>query len=301
VNKRTIAVLKLLRPTQWLKSAFLFAPLIFSKHLFELMYFWQESLAFVCFCLISSIVYIINDMIDREADKLHPVKRNRPLATGIINSLHAIFVIIALIILLLIASPYLNSRFWLTGIIYTLINIAYSFWLKQIVLVDVFIVAAGFMLRVLAGVFAIDVVISPWLVLCTLFVSIFLAVSKRRSELILSAATDSYDTRPVLKLYDVAFMDQIITIAGSGMAISYALYTVAERTVMTFSTENLIFTTVFVLFGVFRYIFLLRNHKIDDNPMHILLSDLPMIVNVLAWFLSCVLIIYSHDLKMWIF
>ncbi len=161
---------------------------------------------------------------------------------------------------------------------------------------DVFIIAAGFMLRVLAGAFAIDVEISSWLMLCTLFVSVFLAISKRRGEAILTAAADSYASRPVLKQYDVAFMDQIMTIAASGMAISYALYTVAERTVNIFGTENLIFTTVFVLFGVFRYIFLMRNRKTDDNPMNLLLSDIPLIVNILFWFLACVFIIYSHEI-----
>jgi 4-hydroxybenzoate polyprenyltransferase len=189
--------------------------------------------------------------------------------------------------------PHLNSHFWYTIVLYGLLNLAYSFWLKRVVLVDVFIIAAGFMLRVLAGVFAIEVVISSWLILCTLFVSVFLGISKRRGELILSEATEAYTSRPVLKQYDIPFMDQIMTVAASGMAISYALYTVADRTVSIYGTENLIFTTVFVLFGVFRYIFLMRGRKTDDNPMHLLLSDAPMIVNILVWFLACVVIIYS--------
>jgi EamA domain-containing membrane protein RarD len=124
---------------------------------------------------------------------------------------------------------------------------------------------------------------------------VFLAVSKRRGESLLSSASESFDTRPVLKQYNLAFMDQIMTVVASGMAISYALYTVAERTVHTFKTENLIFTTVFVLFGIFRYIFIMRDRKIDDNPMHLLLSDAPMVVNILFWFLACVIIIYSHN------
>ena len=196
---------------------------------------------------------------------------------------------------------YLNLRFWYTIAVYAFLNIAYSLWLKQIVIVDVFIIAAGFMLRVLAGVFAIGVVISPWLILCSLFISIFLAVSKRRGELILSVSTDSYSSRPVLKHYDVMFMDQMMTVAASGTTISYALYTVAERTVNMFGTEYLIFTTVFVLFGIFRYIFLMRGEKTDDNPMHLLLNDLPSVVNILLWFLSCVFIIYFDDVNRLIF
>jgi 4-hydroxybenzoate polyprenyltransferase len=191
--------------------------------------------------------------------------------------------------------PHLNLHFWYTIVLYGLLNLAYSFGLKRVVLVDVFIIAAGFMLRVLAGVFAIEVEISSWLILCTLFVSVFLAVSKRRGELLFSSTIEFFDARPVLKQYNLAFMDQSMTIAASGMAISYALYTVADRTVTTFKTENLIFTTVFVLFGIFRYIFIMRDRKTDDNPMHLLLSDVPTIVNIMVWFLVCVVIIYSHN------
>jgi 4-hydroxybenzoate polyprenyltransferase len=178
--------------------------------------------------------------------------------------------------------------------------LAYSFWLKRIVIVDVFIIASGFMLRVLAGVFAIEVEISSWLVLCTLFVSVFLAISKRRGELILGESIEVLNTRPVLKQYDIKFIDQIMTVAAAGMAISYALYTVAQRTVNIYGTENLIFTTVFVLFGIFRYIFLMRKNKKDDNPMHLLLSDAPLMVNILLWFLACVFIIYSNEIMKWL-
>ncbi len=301
MKKKIIGAFNLLRPAQWLKNAFLFAPLIFSKHLFEATYFWRETLAFFGFCLVSSIVYIINDIADNEADKLHPIKKNRPLASGLLRLSDAVWVVLILLLFVIYLIPYLNLQFWYTIILYGFLNFAYSFWLKQIVIVDVFIVAAGFMLRVLAGVFAIEVEISSWLILCTLFVSVFLAISKRRGELMLSAATDSYTSRPVLKQYDVSFLDQIMTVAASGMAISYALYTVAERTVTIFGTENLIFTTVFVLFGIFRYIFLMRSRKTDDNPMHLLLSDVPLIVNILLWFIICVLIIYYHDTTRWIF
>ena len=301
MKKKIVGVFTLLRPSQWLKNVFLFAPLIFSKHLFETSYFWQEVLAFVCFCLVSSIVYVVNDIADREADKLHPIKRNRPLASGFLRLSDAVIVILILLTFVICLTPYLSLRFWYTIALYGILNIAYSFWLKQVVIVDVFIVAAGFMLRVLAGVFAIEVVISSWLILCTLFVSVFLAISKRRGEMMLSTATDSYASRPVLKQYDVAFMDQIMTVAASGMAISYALYTVAERTVTIYGTENLIFTTVFVLFGIFRYLFLIRERKTEDNPMHLLLNDVPLIVNILLWFLACVFIIYFHETVKWIF
>ena len=301
MKNKIVGTFFLLRPTQWLKNVFIFAPLIFSKHLFEATYFWRATLAFVVFCLVSSIVYVIYDIADSEADKLHPIKRKRPLASGILRHSDAVIVIILLLAVVIALISSLSATFWYAIALYGCINIAYSFWLKQIVIVDVFIIAAGFMLRVLAGVFAIEVVISSWLVLCTLFVSVFLAISKRRGEMLLSAETDLYASRPVLKQYDVIFMDQMMTVAASGMAISYALYTVAERTVTIFGTENLLFTTVFVLFGIFRYIFLMRARKTDDNPMHLLLSDIPLIVNVLLWFLTCISIIYIHDFARKIF
>jgi 4-hydroxybenzoate polyprenyltransferase len=290
---KILGTFKILRPSHWLKNTFLFAPLIFAKHLFDVPYLWREILAFCGFCLISSTIYIVNDIFDCESDKLHPIKRNRPLASGAIGILEACFIIVILLVCIICMVPYLNLNFWYSVILYGFLNLAYSFGLKRVVLVDVFIVAAGFMLRVLAGVFAIEVEISSWLILCTLFVSVFLAVSKRRGELMFSSTSDSFNTRPVLKQYDLAFMDQIMTIAASGMAISYALYTVADRTVRTFKTENLIFTTVFVLFGIFRYIFIMRYRKTDDNPMHLLLSDAPTMVNIIVWFLICVVIIYS--------
>lgn len=292
--------IKLLRPQQWVKNAFLVAPLIFSKRLFVAEYFEVTILALIVFSLVSSAVYIINDIADREADKQHPIKRERPIASGKISVPEAIAILIVVIVVILLAGRNLNDKFHLTAGIYFVLNLAYSFGLKRVILVDVFVIAAGFMLRVLAGAFAIAVLISPWLVLCTLFVSVFLAISKRRGELLLTTGTNGYTGRLVLHDYDLPLMDQLMTIAAAGMAISYALYTVAERTVLIFGTDNLIFTTVFVLFGIFRYLFLVRKKKIDDNPAHLLISDAVMVINVLAWFASCVAIIYWNDVKDWL-
>ena len=300
MTEKLKASITLLRPQQWVKNAFLVAPLIFSKHLFSIQYVKTTFLALVVFSLVSSSVYIINDIADREADKLHPVKKNRPLASGKITIPHALFVLIVIIAMIVLAGRGLDYRFHLTALIYFLLNLAYSFGLKKVILLDVFIIAAGFMLRVLAGAFAISVLISPWLVLCTLFVSVFLAISKRRGELLLTTQTDGISGRAVLREYDVALMDQLMTIAAAGMAISYALYTVAERTVTIFGTENLIFTTVFVLFGIFRYLFLVRKKESDDNPAHVLITDLAMVLNVVAWFASCVVIIYWNEIKNWV-
>ena len=294
------ASIRLLRPQQWVKNAFLVAPLIFSKHLFGLEYATTTILALVVFSLVSSSVYIINDIADREADRQHPVKKNRPIASGRISIPEAIVVLVFVFAVIAIVGKDLNYRFHLTAIIYFLLNLAYSFGLKKVILVDVFVIAAGFMLRVLAGAFAIAVLISPWLVLCTLFVSVFLAISKRRGELLLTTRTEGYSGRAVLREYDLGLMDQLMTIAAAGMAISYALYTVADRTVTIFGTDNLIFTTVFVLFGIFRYLFLVRKNERDDNPAHLLITDIAMVFNVIAWFASCVIIIYWNEIRNWV-
>ncbi len=294
-----MAVLRLLRPQQWLKNFFIFAPLIFSKHLFQEGYFWTSSLAFLVFSLLSSTVYVINDIADREADRLHPVKRNRPIAARKISVAQAAGISVVLLGIVGILLSQLNSKFLFVAAIYFVLNVGYSFFLKHVILVDVFIVAAGFMLRVLAGAFAIDVQVSEWLVLCTLFVSLFLSISKRRGEFLLVRNSESYQGRAVLRQYEVEFMDQMMTIAAAGMAISYALYTVAERTVSVFGTANLIFTTVFVLFGIFRYLYIVRVRKTDDNPTHLLVTDAAMIINVAAWFVVCVVIIYFDEIKAW--
>jgi 4-hydroxybenzoate polyprenyltransferase len=294
------SVLRLLRPVQWLKNFFLFAPLIFSKHLFDAAYVLTAGEAFVVFALLSSTVYIFNDIADRESDRLHPTKRHRPIASGKLSIAQAIGIAIVLLVLIGLLMTQLNSKFLFVASVYFVLNMGYSFFLKQVILVDVFIVASGFMLRVLAGAFAINVHVSEWLVLCTLFVSLFLSISKRRGELMIVKNTPDFEGRAVLREYDVEFLDQMMTVAASGLAISYALYTVAERTISVFGTSSLIFTTVFVLFGIFRYLYLVRIRKTEDNPTHMLTTDLVTILNIVAWFLVCVVIIYFTEIKTWL-
>ncbi|HXG38975.1 MAG TPA: decaprenyl-phosphate phosphoribosyltransferase [Bacteroidota bacterium] len=290
--ERLKATLSILRIPQWIKNFFLFAPLIFSKHLFEPGYFWKEVVAFTVFCLISSTAYVINDIADRDVDQRHPIKRTRPLAAGTLTIPAAIALALVLLVTSVVLAKDLPVNFQMIATLYIVLNVAYSFWLKHVILLDVFIVAAGFMIRVLAGAYAIDVATSHWLVLCTLFVSLFLSTSKRRGELVMSQQLEGYEGRAVLKQYDLTSIDQIMTVAAAGMAISYALYTVSERTVTMFGTENLIFTTVFVLFGIFRYLILIKTKPMEDNPVRLLLGDLLIMVNIFAWFLTCVMIIY---------
>ena len=293
------AVVRLLRPEQWLKNFFIFAPLIFSKHLFMGDYVWTAAQAFLVFSLLSSTVYVFNDIADREADRLHPTKRNRPIAAGKISISQALTIAVVLLLVISVLMTTMNAKFLFIAAVYFVLNLGYSFFLKRVILVDVFIVAAGFMLRVLAGAFAINVQVSEWLVLCTLFVSLFLSISKRRGELMLVKNSENYEGRAVLRGYDLEFLDQMMTIAASGMAISYALYTVAERTISIFGSSNLIFTTLFVLFGIFRYLYLIRVRRTEDNPTRMLTTDPVTVINVAAWFGVCVIIIYFSDIKLW--
>ena len=283
---------RLLRPIQWTKNLFLFMPLIFSRHLFEFPYVLKAMQGFIAFSLISSCVYVINDMFDRETDRAHPEKKKRPLAAGTISTPGAIIAAFLLFTFaFLVAVPASKELALIVGL-YFILQFFYSFRLKHIVILDIFIVAAGFMMRVVAGAEVIGVTISNWIVLCTMFLSLFLAVAKRRGESVLAERDGRDVRRKVLAEYDIRLIDQMMMITSTGMAISYALYTVAERTVKVFGTEYLIFTTIFVLFGIFRYLLLVYRKDAGENPVMVLLTDKPMFVNMGLWLLSCILLIY---------
>jgi len=286
--------LHLLRVSQWIKNLFVFVPLLFSRHLFEAAYSSKVFIGFIIFSFVSSIVYILNDISDVESDKMHPVKKNRPIASGAI-SVGLAYKIAAVITAGTIAIlPYTNMYFGIVVGLYLIINFFYSKKLKHLVLLDVFSIAAGFMLRVIAGAVIIDVYISSWLMLTTMFISLFLAIMKRRSEieLVKDDAGSGGATRKVLEHYSVTFTDQIATITAAGVIICYALYTVSERTVKAFGTENLIYTTPFVAFGIFRYMFLVYKDK-GENASEILITDMQMIINISLYLLSIILIIYK--------
>jgi len=284
--------LKLIRIPQWIKNFFVFVPLLFSLHLFDKNYFILSLKAFVVFSLASSFVYVINDIIDIEADRAHPKKKNRPLASGRIKKSSAI--ILAIILLLVVLSSYFffNFRFVLFLYSFLILNILYSFFFKHIVILDIFSIAAGFSIRVLAGAAVIDVPVSSWLILTTMFISLFLGVMKRHSELV-QVADSNKVTRKVLAEYSTNFTNQMATVAASGVIICYALYTVSQRTVSVFNTENLIYTTPFVVFGIFRYMYLEYQNNQAENTTQVMMTDIPMIVTVISYAIVTVLIIYK--------
>ena len=284
--------IKLFRLPQWIKNLFVFVPLIFSKHLFDQNYLITTLLAFLIFSLTSSIVYVVNDIVDAESDRQHPQKKSRPIASGKIKVSQAVGAAAFLFVIVVFLMLESNSLFIFAVTLYFLLNILYSLVLKNIVLLDIFSIAAGFMLRVLAGAFAIDVSVSSWLILTTMFISLFLAVMKRRSELNLAENVEFVATRKVLQYYSKNFADQMATVASAGVIICYALYTVAERTVTIFHTDNLIYTTPFVVFGIFRYMYLVYMNKKGENTTEVMITDPAMIVNVLLYILTTTLIIY---------
>jgi 4-hydroxybenzoate polyprenyltransferase len=284
---------KLFRIPQWIKNSFVFIPLLFSQHFFEREYFVTVLGGFFLFCLVSSMVYIINDIVDMDADRAHPHKKKRPLASGTISVKNAVISLILISLLTAALLNFFNFEFILITVIYFILNMFYSIIFKHIVLLDVFSIAAGFMLRVVGGAFIIDVYLSSWLILTTMFISLFLGVMKRHSELYLTEADDeSPVTRKVLAYYSQAFTQQMATVAAAGVIICYALYTVAARTVTVFGTENLIFTTPFVVFGIFRYMFLVYINQKGENTTNIMISDIPMITNIFLYLASVVFIIY---------
>jgi 4-hydroxybenzoate polyprenyltransferase len=284
---------RLIRVHQWVKNLFVFVPLLFSQQLFNLFYFLQTLSAFIVFCFASSAIYVINDIVDIEADRAHPIKKNRPLPAGDITVSLAVITASLLLVLVFWSMIYFNYKFILLVVTFVVLNVLYSFWLKNIVLLDVFSIAAGFSIRVLAGAFAIQVPISSWLILTTMFISLFLAVMKRRSELALVSENSGTQIRKVLGQYSLSFVDQMGTIAATGVIVCYALYTVAPRTISVFNTERLIYTTPFVVFGIFRFMYLEYISGKGENTTQTLATDLPMIINFLLYVIATVVIIYK--------
>jgi len=282
--------LKLIRISHWIKNLFVFVPLLFSKHLFNVTYSFEVFLAFLTFGIASSMVYVFNDLLDEKEDKLHPKKKFRPIASGKISKTTAVIIIAILLMLLVLSSFRFNYRFIIVLFAYIAINAFYTTILRKVVVLDIICIAAGFMLRVMGGAFVINVYISKWLVLTTLFISLFLAAIKRRSELVLSIIENN--TRKVLSDYSIDFVNHIASISAAGVIICYALYSVADRTVAYFHTENIVYTTIFVVFGIFRYMFLAYSKEKGENTIEILFTDVPMILNILFYILSIIGIIY---------
>lgn len=280
-----------MRPKQWTKNLFIFAALLFDLKLFDLAYVSKTMLAFMLFCALSGSVYLINDLTDIERDRQHPVKRNRPLPSGKLKRSWAVTAAVVLPLVALSLSFLLKPVFCLVGLTYFVVQLAYSFLLKDIVILDVLIIASGFVLRVAAGsVVAEAERFSPWLYVCITLLALFVGLGKRRNELVLLDA-NALQHRKVLREYSPQLLDEMMGLVTSSTVIAYSLY--------TFSAENLpgnksmMLTIPFVLYSIFRYLYLIHQKNLGGSPEEILIRDVPFIISNLGWVVMVVLILYS--------
>jgi len=282
-----------MRPAQWAKNLFVLAPLVFGDLLLDRAAATRALLALVAFCCGSSAVYLINDIRDREEDRRHPLKRLRPLAAGTLGVPTAVAAVAVLAAAAFAIAFWLGMPFtWILGT-YVALNVLYTLWFKHMVILDVMSISLGFVLRVEAGAQATGVAVSRWLFLCTIFLALFLAFSKRRHEITLLAGAAS-EQRPVLDHYSPAFLDQMINVVTASSVVSYALYAVAPETVEKFHTLNLIYTIPLVLYGIFRYLYLLYQRPGERNPTEAILRDPPFLLNILLWVLAVLWIVYGR-------
>ena len=280
-----------MRPEQWIKNFFVFTALLFSKNLLNLSKDIDALVGFIIFCMITGCSYIINDLVDLEKDKLHPTKSQRPIASGRLNKTTAIKITTIICLVSLSFAFYINSFFGIIVLTYFLLNIGYSIYLKNIVIIDVVTIASGFVLRVLGGAVIISVTSSQWLVLCTILLSLFLGFSKRRHELVL-LEDNATGHRKVLEHYSPYFLDQMISVVTASTLICYALYTMSKDTIEKLGTSKLIYTIPFVLYGIFRYLYLVHQKEKGGSPTEVVFTDKPMIINISLWVIASVMFIY---------
>ena len=286
-------LLRTLRPRQWIKNGFIFVALLFDEKLFVWPLFVRTTFAFILFCMISSTVYIINDLADLEKDKQHPKKRNRALPSGQLQPWFAVVAAVAILAVCLPLSFWLAFYFGLIVLIYFVMNLAYSFKLKHVVIIDVMVLAARFVLRVGAGTVVAEAErFSPWLYVFTIFLALFMAIGKRRHELIL-LAEGANSHRKILDEYSIEFLDEMSHLVTTGAVISYSLY--------TFSAPNLppnhtmMLTIPFVIYGIFRYQYLIHVKGEGGAPEMLLYTDMPFLLDLILGGLSIILIMYLFN------
>ncbi|WP_127550836.1 decaprenyl-phosphate phosphoribosyltransferase [Paenibacillus amylolyticus] len=277
-------LIRLLRPKQWTKNLLLFAALLFSFEEIRTETILATLLGFILFSLVAGCVYILNDFVDRDRDRQHPVKRYRPMASGQVNPSHALLFGIILLILSVGTAFMINPLFGVLCIVYFLLNVSYSFVLKHLVILDMMTIAAGFVLRAIAGGVLIHVPFTPWFLICTMLLSLFLAIGKRRNELtLLEGNTGSH--RKVLDNYSITLLDQFNTIVTTATIISYSLFTfTSDRTI------HLMWTIPLVIYGMFRYLYLIHMKNQGGSPDRVLFEDKPILITVMLYVISVVTI-----------
>lgn len=280
-----------LRPGQWTKNLLVFAPLVFAVKLFEPSFVARALGGFAVFCALSSVVYLFNDVMDRETDRRHPIKRDRPIAAGDVSVATAMTTALVLGAAALAAAFALGWRFGLAATVYVALQAFYSGPLKHIVIIDVLTIAVGFVLRAVAGAVVLDVEISHWLFVCTILLALFLALAKRRHELVL-LADGATSHRPILGEYSAYLLDQMIGVVTASTLIAYIFYTISPETQQKFGTEWLGLTIPFPLYGIFRYLYLVHRRDGGGSPSDLLMNDKPLLACVTLWVVAVVLIVY---------
>jgi 4-hydroxybenzoate polyprenyltransferase len=286
-----MSVWRSLRPDQWTKNLIVFAALIFARRLLDPAAVALALAAFLIFCALSGAVYLINDVSDRDADRQHPVKARRPIASG------ALAPGVALLWAVALAGTGLGTAFWLqprlgwTAFAYVALHAMYSRWLKHVVILDVMAIAAGFVLRAVAGGFVISEPVSDWLLVCTILLALFLGLSKRRHELVLLAA-GAGEHRRILEEYDPYLLDQMIAVVTASTLVAYIIYCLSPETTARFGTHWLVLTVPFPIYGIFRYLYLVHRRDGGGSPSEMLLLDRPLLACVALWGLTVVTVIY---------
>jgi 4-hydroxybenzoate polyprenyltransferase len=289
------AIIRLLRPFHWSKNIFVFAALIFASQnqLFSVSKVLTTIYAFICFCMLSSVVYVLNDIHDVDYDRQHPTKRFRPLAAGVISIPQAWVVAVLLFFVGLGGSFRLNVLLGLVATAYLLLNCLYSWWLKNHVIVDVMCIAIGFVLRALAGVVAIEVPLSPWLLVCTFTLCLFVGFGKRRCEL--AVTNNDYhlasDRRPVLERYSLELLGHLLTVSAGLAITTFLLYTMDPQTSQKFGTNYLIYSSPFVIYGIFRFAALIQTGRFT-GPMEIFAEDHPFQASIVLWIFLVIIIVH---------
>lgn len=296
INKSKLRLLiGAMRPYQWSKNLFVLTPLLFAKKIMEAEAVGYSLMAFVVFCLLASGLYIFNDWLDIEEDRAHPLKRNRPLSSGLLPVNIALAAAAILVLGALGLASLISFWFFSIAIVYFVLTLLYCLTLKRFIILDCIAIACGFVLRVVGGAVAISVEASHWLIACAFLLALFLAFSKRRQELLM-LSNDAVGHRMVLGEYSVAFLERANVIVIGAALVSYALYTVAPETIEKFQTNALIYGTVFVIYGLLRYLALIEQSENGGDPSRMLIRDRPLLITIAAWAAYNAIVVYHTAL-----
>ena len=298
MSNYAIAILKTMRPRQWIKNFMIFPAMVFAGQFFNAEALLLSAGGFAVFCLLAGSIYLYNDVQDVDKDREHPKKRFRPIPSGklpVSVALHAsrVAVVAALAgsLALNLISRKVGFDFFIICLVYLLMQIAYSLWLKHIVIIDVGVIAAGFVLRVLAGGAILNIPVSPWIVICTTLLALFLGFGKRRHEIVLLAG-DATTHRKILEEYSPYYLDQMIAVVTASTVVAYSLYTMDAVTIEKLGTRHLPLTIPFVIYGIFRYLYLVHQKEEGGSPSRILLTDKPLLFDIGLWFMAVLIILY---------